>query len=237
MRANLDGVYDDYVSKWQDALERTSKFKPNPKEPVPVSIIKEVISSFPNDHEGWIVRAAILLISYGGFRQSEVMPPSVSEFDKEWHLTRGDLVVHPDAIRINIKKGKNLSKFDQHRDCVFQRNTNNEYCVVYAINHMYSIQPTINNEDPLFTFPRDNRPVCLPYLRKRWTDAIKQLKYDHNKYSLHSLRKTNATVSYHAGVPEQEIRQFGAWSSNTHRQYISTRADISVNNALRQQFN
>ena len=236
LKGNLDGVYHDSVAKWHDALEKTSKFEPNPKEAVPIQVVKDVISLFPQDNIGWILRSAILLMSYGGFRQSEVMPPSIEEFDKEWHITRGDIQVHEKAIKIVIKKGKNLSKYDQRRICVFNKNTTPEYCVVFALNYMYSIQPTVNSDDPLFTYPVDNKPVCLPFLRKKWTEAIVHLKQDPKKYSLHSLRKMNATASYHAGVTEHEIRQFGAWSSSAHRQYISTRADLSVNKAISHYF-
>ena len=236
MGGNVQGMYSDQVTKWQEALDRMSKFEPNPKEAMPVHMIKNVILCFDTDNIGWILRSAILLLCYGGFRQSEVMPPSPETFDKDWHLTRGDITVHHQAIKIKIKKGKNLSRYDQRRECVFHKNSTDDFCVVYALNYLYRIQPTIQSDDPLFTFPRDNAPVCIPFLRKKWNEALKLLKYDSKKFSLHSLRKANATIAYHQGVSEHEIRQFGAWSSNAHRQYIATRADISVNNAIRSQF-
>ncbi len=224
------------ILKWLDAMDKSTDYVSKPKEAVPVHIVKSVISSLSQDNMGWIYRAAILLISYGGFRQSEVMPQSAEKFDHKKHLTRKDLLVHPEAVQITIKNGKNKSKFDQKRVCVFKKNDTSDYCVVFAINMLYNIQPTRYEDEPLFTFPQTNVPVPIYKLRKTWEDALKSLKYDISRYSLHSIRKMNATVSYHSGISEYEIKEFGGWSSSAYRSYIKTRADLSVNAALRHHF-
>ena len=232
MDGNTAGIYHRSVKQWQEAMEKTTQYASRAKPPVPVDIIKQVVSGFPSNNEGWILRSAVLLIAYGGYRQSELMPPTPKTFNSEKHLTRKDVYLTENSVKISIKHGKNYSKYNQGRVSEFKKNENPEYCVVSALQKLFTMQPTISPEDALFTFPLDNSPVPLTYLRKNWESAIKALGQDPKVFSLHGIRKTTMTVAYHEGVPELDIRSYGAWSSNSHRVYIASRADLAVNAAV-----
>ena len=232
MGGNVEGIYNKQVKQWQDAMEKTTGYKSRVKPPVPVEVVKQVVLGLPRDNEGYIIRSAILLIAYGGFRQSELMPPTSQSFNKEKHITRRDVILSDSSVKIFIKYGKNYSKYHQGRKAEFAINDNPEFCVVSAIKQMYIMQPTISPDDPLFTFPLDNTAIPVTYLRKKWDMALKALGIDTGVYTLHSIRKTTMTVAYHEGVNEMDIKSYGAWQSNSHRVYIQSRADLAVNKAV-----
>ena len=231
-RADMAEVYDKRVTMHMEAYDKTKIYTSRVKDAVPIWILKQVITSFPNDTWGWIIKTALLILAYGGFRQGEIMPQSRTSFDHMKHLVRGDVYLTETNMHIKIKDGKNLAQYDKFRACVFARNPCISMCVVHAITNMFMLQPTKTEDQPLFINPENGGPVTVTTLRNVWDQKVKSLGHDNKKFSLHSIRKTMSTVAYHAGVSELEIKSFGAWSSSAYKTYISTRADISVNNAL-----
>ena len=186
----------------------------------------------PRDSEGWTIRAALLALIYGGFRQSEILPQSKVKFDPEVNLTRGDVIIHQNQIQFTIKTGKNLYKPEQKRVHVFHQSTNKDTCIVHAAHIMVMITPTTSENQPMFMNPTDGTSISVPHLRKVWRNSLTALNQDPSKYTLHSVRKTLATTSYLSGIPEMEIKEYGAWSSSAYKRYINTKADININNAM-----
>ena len=236
MDGSTVGIYHKSVKRWLEAINKTTTYQSRPKDPVPVSIVKQVVNGFKKDLYGWQMRSAILLIAYGGYMQGEVMPHTPDSFNHECHLTRGDVLLFDDAVKVTIKFGKNYSKFNQGRVSVFYKNENPEYCVVNAVSKLYSLQPTVSPQDPMFKDPVTNLSLPLYTLRKEWEQAIRALGQDPVQYSLHSIRKTTMSLAYYEGVQEHDIRQYGAWQTNTHRTYIKTRAGLAVNAAIRKHY-
>ena len=237
-RGSMAAVDEEIIKKRRDSIIRTSKHVPNIKEPVPITILKSIMIMLPRDNLGWTIRAALLALIYGGFRQSEILPQSKSKFDPEVNLTRGDVIIQKNQIQFTIKTGKNLYRpvqkreYGQKRVHVFHQSSNKDTCIVHAVHLMLMITPTINDTQPMFMDPKDGTPIHVPYLRKIWKNALSSLNQDPSKYTLHSVRKTLATTSYLSGIPETEIKEYGAWSSSAYKKYINTKADININRAM-----
>ena len=215
-----------------DALTRTSTHIPNIKEPVPITVFKNVLYSIKTDPEGCVMRAVLLLLMYGGFRQSEVLPPSAEKFDPKIHLTRQDVLVSPSEIQVTIKYGKNLYAPEKRRVHVFKTSPNIQMCPVTAVYRVLSLTPTMTKDQPMFTYPSDGKAVPASHVAKLWKARLIQQKQDHTKLSLHSLRKSMVTGCYLWGIPETQIKDYGAWQSEAYKSYLKTNADINVNQAM-----
>ena len=231
-QGSLQLIHEETLSKYMDSIIRTSTHVPKPKEPLPIGILKQVLSLIPDTPIGWVSRAALLCLIYGGFRQTEILPPSKGKFNRWRHLTRSDVIVTESNIQLTIKYGKNLVKPEQRRIHVFKRSTNPQMCVVKAVNMVLALTPTQDINQAMFVFPHDGNPVPVTHLRKVLSDNLKILKQDTSRYTLHSLRKTLVSCSYHWGIPVQEIKDFGAWNSQAYQAYLKTSADININNAM-----
>ena len=231
-KGSLDQLDEDMIKRHKDSIIRTSKHIPNIKEPVPITVLKSIMVILPRDNQGWSIRAAMLALIYGGFRQSEILPASKAKFNPEINLTRGDVIVQKDQIQFTIKTGKNLYKPEQKRVHVFHSSTNKDTCIVHAVHMVIMITPTLSDDQPMFTNP-DGSPINVPQLRKVWKESLITLGHETSKYTLHSVRKTLATSSYLCGISETEIKEFGAWSSSAYKRYINTKADININSAMR----
>ena len=231
-QGSLHLLNEDTVKNHMDAIIRTSSHIPNIKEPVPISVFKSVLSLMNTDPEGWVIRAALLILIYGGFRQSEVLPPTQESFKSEIHLTRGDVIISPNQIQVTIKYGKNLFAPEKRRVHIFKTSPNPLMCPVVAVNKVLSVSPTMQHEQPMFVFPSTGKPVPATHVSKIWKNSLITLKQDHKKYSLHSIRKSMVTGSYLWGIPETMIQEYGAWSSNAYKSYLRTNADRNVNSAM-----
>ena len=231
-KGSLEQIDEDMIRRHKDSILRTSKYTPNIKEPVPITVLKSIMLMLPKDNEGWSIRAALLALIYGGFRQSEILPSAKDKFNPETNLTRADVIVHQDQVQFTIKTGKNLYKPDQKRVHVFHSSSNKDTCIVHAIHMVLMITPTYHRDQPMFSNPKDGSPINVPQLRKVWKQSLITLKQDTTKYSLHSVRKTLATSSYLCGIAETEIKEFGAWSSSAYKRYINTKADININKTM-----
>ena len=220
--AQLD---DDFINDHLKAVYKTSTYMPNVKEPVPVQVLKEVLAMLPKDPEGWVLRGALLCVIYGGFRQCEVLPPSKDKFSADTCLTREDVLISPQEVHIKKKKGKNHQSYGTYRAHVFKVSENPDMCVVLALNNIVSLIPSTDPSDPMFAFPHDGSPMPVTYLRRKWKESLVKLHQDDKKYSLHSIRKTLVTESYLRGVPVNEIKDFGKWSTKAYENYFVTKAD------------
>ena len=229
---SMDLIHEDTVKRHMDGIIRSSNHVPNIKEPVSVTVFKQVILSIKPDPEGWIMRAALLLLIYGGFRQSEILPPTQEKYNSCIHLTRNDVIVSQNQIQVTIKYGKNLFAPEKRRVHIFKPSPNQYMCPVVAINNVLAMVPTMSPTQPMFTFPSTGKPVPATYLAKLWKQSLIQLKQDHTRFSLHSLRKSMVTGSYMWGVPETQIQEYGAWNSSAYKNYLKTNADINVNAAM-----
>ena len=101
-RGSMASVDEELIKRHRDSIIRTSKYEPNIKEPVPITILKSIMVMLPRDNEGWTTRAALLALIYGGFRQSEILPQSKKKFDPEINLTRSDVIIQREQIQFTI---------------------------------------------------------------------------------------------------------------------------------------
>lgn len=221
------------VRRHLDALDRDKTYVSKAKLPVPMAVLRAALENIPNKDDGQVVRAAVMLAFYGGLRQSELAPPSRNRFSVFHHPTRGDMDISKHKLHLRVKWGKNYQLYNQSHNVSLEASDQKSTCPVYACYKMFKTTPTAHPDEPLFMFPDTRVPMPHSYIRKRWEQALIQAGVKHKKYSLHSLRKANATEAFRQGVPEISIQRAGGWRSRKSLQsYIYTEDSSAVNAAL-----
>lgn len=218
------------------ALKRNKDYIPRVKIAFPIDDLHRMVIALPQDPLGNILRVAILIMFYAALRQSEVLAPTMSSFDRRKHLTRADVQFSDQAVIIHIKHAKNMQSVYQTKTVRLAAAQNPLLCVVAAIQRMYDVTPTIHPHEPCLMFPTSRRPVSIDYVRRNWKAHLEAHGLVTSALSLHSIRKSAATAAHHQGCGEIDIQQYGGWRSNSHRQYIHT-SQSRVNNAITQALN
>ena len=230
-RVPVDNAYDELVKNALDAVARKSEFQTKAKDPIPLNIVKQIILNIPYDIIGCNLRAALMLLLYGAYRQSEVLPPTASSFDPRKHITRGDIIFNTDHVVVIQKHGKNQQLFNQVRKCIFKPSLKSELCLVTALKTVISLTPTVCAEQPMFADGK-GMPIPCQTLRSLWDTSLQKMGFPPKQYSLHSIRKGVSSLAYEKGASELDIKSYGCWSSDAYKTYIKTRSDLKINDIL-----
>ena len=228
----LAPFYHQRVQAALDAIKRDKSYIPRPKLPIPMSALKKVLAQFHTDPMGRMQTAVVLLIFHGALRQSEVLPPSIKSFSCTYHLTRDDVRLTPDFAMVKIKAGKNLQLYNQSREVTLIPAKDKRYCPISALQAVLDDTPTASPEEPMFMFPHSRLPVPTSFMNARWLRVLKTLGISPAPFSLHSLRKAAATEAHRSGCSDQQIKDFGGWTSSAYKHYITRDSHATVNLAI-----
>ena len=233
--ASLIGFNHIRVSRALDAVSRRKDHVSVVKDAIPAQILRAALQAMSNDHNGLMMRAAVLLMFYGALRQSEVAPPSIKAFNPLVHLTRADVSLQ-EKLTVTIKAGKNLQRHDQRKTSTLSPTGDPLTCPLKTVRAVLQATPDLPQDAPLLIFVDGTTPIPTSYLRAEWARIMRSIGADHTIYSLHSLRKASATKAHSGGCSELEVQRHGGWSSSAYLTYIQTDTH-RVNDVLSQSLN
>ena len=229
---DLTGISHFRVSMVLEALLKSKEYDSKAKEPLSVKQIVEIYNTVPTNINGIIFKAGFLILLYAGLRQSELFVLKKSSYDPKYNLSRGDVQLKGDSIVIKIKWAKNLRRFDKSKQVILKRSNNSELCPVMATYNMLTLIPTKTPQDPFFMF-RDRTPIPVNFVKKLWKQILVKINMDTRQYSLHSLRKSLASLAVQQGVNIEQLRAFVGWESRSaHRSYVVHKSHNIVAKAM-----
>lgn len=207
-----------------EGFDRNKSYIPNIKQPIHPQVFSEILFALKFDKLSTVVRACLLVLYHGALRQSELLPRSVGSWDPSIQPVRGDCKVFNDHIQIFIKTGKNMKRAGQHRLVTLLKSKSMPLCPVRALCQHFTDTPTYYSSDPLVMFPDTQAPVPSSFLVSNLHGLLRYCGHENlvKSASLHSLRKSAATNAFAEGCSELSIRNFGGWSSDAYKVYIST---------------
>lgn len=230
--ADLKPFFHPKVLSVLEGIKRDKTYIPRPKIPMPMTALRRVVQALGNDKPGRLQAAIILVIYHAALRQSDLLPPAVSLFDYTYHLTRGDVRLLSDFGMLRLKGGKTLQHYDQTREVTIHAAPQEMYCPLVALKRVIQDTPTLSPRDPMFMFPDSRAPVPTTYMNGIWAKVLDKLNIQKAPFSLHSLRKAAATEASRAGCSDQDIQQFGGWTSDAYKAYIYKQPQTSVQAAV-----
>ena len=160
-----------------------------------------------------VYRAAILLSYYGFFRISNLVPPIQHSFDVHRQLTREDVSLLTDCVRVHLKWAKNLQKADQSHDVYLPRMDSAWLCPHATLSQLFSSQ-FYSPKDPVIK--NNGLPLIKSQLRSRFALVLKMLQLPVASLTFHSLRRSEASVAFNNNVSFEGIRAHGAWQSDAN---------------------
>ena len=176
-------------------------------------------------HLGLIMKVAILFGYFAMLRQSNLAPQAVNQFDFTRHTCRGDVILHSPGLVIIAKWSKTNQSFEQLPLIPVPAVPNSPLDPVKAYKDMITAIPSKSINDPLLMKP-SGKPITLSVLRDAFKTMLELRGFDHSLYSLHSLRRTGATMCWQAGVHATDIKRHGTWNSSAFMDYIMS-ANVS----------
>ena len=215
------------ISRAIEATMRRKDYEKKEKPSVPTTVITRALAAIPKTEESRAVVAAILMMFYGAFRQSEVVPQTITSFDPQRHLTRADVLMGKDSMTVVIKAAKNLQRIVQRRSATIYSAEDPHMCLLSAIRAVLQESPTVDPRQPMFVFRNSRRPIPASYVRTQWNAAIVSLGLKQEQYTLHSLRKSAMSAVYDSGLTERHVQHYGRWASSAYRAYIHQSEDLA----------
>ena len=151
--------------------------------------------------------AAILVAFFLMLRRSNLVPHHATQFHADEQFVRNDLIFFKNMALLNLKWSK--TRQEGQRVTMPLLKGPGRIDPMRALRHMLSLTPGTSPRDPLFLFPRVNKPGQPPqnaetgysvltsgsvqfYLK----DWLEKVGYRPQDYTLHGLRRGGATHAY-----------------------------------------
>lgn len=187
--------------------------------PIDVNILERIVNHWRRyDSHGNMLSAAILVMFTTAVRQSNIFPTSQKVFDPSRQLVVADLMWRDEYVKLNIKWGK-----AQQKTCtkfVKIPKAKSSHLCTYTALKLVNRGHNVTSRTPLICFP-DGNPVPIAYVTRKWKQAMRALKLDNYKFTLHSLRRGGARFLQDQGVETANIMNHAGWRSSAVNDYIN----------------
>ncbi|XP_052058947.1 uncharacterized protein LOC127699233, partial [Mytilus californianus] len=149
--------------------------------------------------------AACLVAFFSFFRKSNLLVPSLQDFDPNRHLSRQNIQFHPEGVILHLNKTKTIQFSERSLEVPL---------------------PAIRNSPlsscPAFFFKEGGQIVPLTHssFLTRLKDSLKEIGIDPTQYSGHSFCRGGASFAFQCGIPGELIQAQGDWKSDTYKRYL-----------------
>ena len=207
------------------AVNQTLRSPILPKLPITVQLLnKLVLCCHQLGTWGLVVQCALLFCFFGFLRQSNVAPRSPQLLDVTRDTLRSDVHVSPQGIRLKLKWSKTHQGAQHPIYIPLPRIQGSHLCPVRAFHLMCAAFPAQSSKTPLLVYSCTGPPttvVTTGMLAAQLRRLIIKLRLPPTRYTLHSLRKGGATFCHSLGIPVEQIKAHGTWTTDTVWQYIN----------------
>ena len=190
----------------------------------------------------FVMRVGILLSFFAYLRLSNLVPPSVADFDPSRHSVLADVAPRADGLVFGLKWSKTrqhgcptqsipVPSLPHSRFC--PQLTWDRYIHLLSYTHTQSQSPLL-----LSTAPPLGQVVTASMFRAALRELLLLAGLQHRGITPHSFRRGGASHSYASGVPLSAIMFHGTWRSEAVKAYLmaSPPFESSVVTAFRDAF-
>jgi hypothetical protein len=233
-----DAVFPN-VSSWQIRLlyrgiSRVLCHSPKRALPITPIILLRLHPNINTQHPLQATLWSLYLITFFLFaRKSNMVPPSISSFDKNKHLQRKDIVICDVGLIVVLKWSK-TNQYGQRRLRIpIVSVPNSPLCPVSAYKNMLHLVPAPPSS-PAFVYPSSHSLVSVTHhsFTSHLRHLLSQSGFSPQGYSGHSFRRGGATWAFRIGVPGELIQLHGDWRSDAYKVYLevdfSTKVSVSA---------
>ena len=171
---------------------------------------------------GQVYKAVHLTAFFSFLRVSNLVPHAEKSFSPAEQLAKGDVITSSDAVFLIIKWSKTMQTRDSVKIIKLPNLLQSPICPVRAINNMLILAPGQENH-PLFQVKNENSkwvPLTDTRLRRNFAQILSRLGLQTSGISLHTFRRSGATLAFNSNVAIQNIQSHGTWTSDCFWRYI-----------------
>ena len=194
--------------------------------PITIGILRAIkshleTSSYTDTAVFWAIASAAF---FGFFRLGELVLQVGVEWDKQCHLSWGDVAVDshssPSIVQIHLKQSK-CDQFGRGANVILGI-TGSGICPVQAILAYIAKRDT--RPGPFF-LRSDSSPATKQWFVQRLRSILEAVGLPQSSYAGHSFRIGAATTAALAGLEDSLIQKMGRWNSSAFLVYVRTPQD------------
>ena len=171
--------------------------------------------------KGVLLKVAITFCFYGMFRQSNVCPRVSKDFKVNKSTSRACVTFEDPGLVVTLPWTKTRQAGGQPLLVPLPKLSSQATCPVIAYKNLLKLQPTTNVNQPLLA-AKNGKSISTTLLSKWFKQALILAGLPHKLISLHSLRRSAATILAHSGVNIANIKTHADWkSTSSFWQYVA----------------
>jgi hypothetical protein len=162
--------------------------------------------------------AVCLVLFFGMFRKSNLLPDTLSSYSSSKHFSRADFIVENGFVKIVVKYSKTI----QCRERTFVVKlpvTNSLLCPLQALLAAFQ-KPRLPPSAPAFVMNEVGHPLTGTAFNKRLKQAVELCGEDPMSFGSHSFRRGSATWALCCGIPGEIVKLWGDWQSSVYMNYL-----------------
>ncbi len=194
--------------------------------PITIGILRAIkshleTSAYTDTAVFWAIASSAF---FGFFRLGELVLQAGAQWDKQCHLSWGDVAVDshtsPSIVQFHLKQSK-CDQFGRGANVVLGT-TGSSICPVRAIVAYIPQRDTCPGP---FFLRNDSSPVTKQWFVERLRSVLEAVGLPQSSYAGHSFRIGAATTAALAGLEDSLIQKMGRWNSSAFLVYIKTPPD------------
>ena len=169
--------------------------------------------------------AVCLVMFFGLFRKSHLLPLSHTKFDSNKQFSRSSFKFYYWGILLTVKWSKTIQFRERSVQIPLPRIPGSIFCPVSSLQHALSFTSGAPAHSHAFSYldlPHCNRR-CMTYRSfvSKLRSCLRSLGVSLDDYAGHSFRRGGASFAFQAGVPIEMIGMLGDWKSNSVLLYLT----------------
>ena len=170
--------------------------------------------------KGKLLKVAITFCFFGMVRQSNVAPRVSKDYNYSKHTSRGCVSRQDPGLVISLPWTKTRQAGGKPLQVPLPQLSDKVICPVQAYNDLCNMQSTTSANQPLLC-AKNGKSLSYRLLNKWFKQALTMANLPTATISLHSLRRSSATIMAHSGVNLAQVKCHGDWKSSAFWHYIS----------------
>ncbi len=183
--------------------------------------------------KGVLLKVSVTMCFYGMLRQSNICPRSSKSYQYNKNTSRDCISLQDPGLVISLPWTKTRQEGGLPLQVPLPGLLDPVVCPVRAYNKLLKLQPTKCPKQPLLA-AKDGKSISCRLLARWFNQAVELAGLSNKSLSLHSLRRSAASIMAHSGVNLAQIKTHADWQSDAFWQYISAQkpADSAVARAM-----
>ena len=214
---------DPRITYFQRSLSIHKPFSPVVKKIIDIPLLTSIVQICDSMWMGQIFKALYLTAFFSFLRISNLVPHSIKAFSPIEQMARGDIFFASPGIHLLVKWSKTMQTRDTIRLLKIPALGSSPLCPVQAIKNLLFLTPGTKNS-PLFQVKNECAqwiPLTDTKVRRNFFQILSRLGMQHSGMSLHTFRRSGATLAFNSDVSIQNIQSHGTWTSDCVWRYIT----------------